>query len=63
MIIDVKLSMSRVGHSTDNGYIEGFWSTLKREAIKENYKYYSTNEYIYNLHLYSKFYNYSRIKL
>ncbi len=55
------LSMSRIGRSTDNGYIEGFWSTLKREAIKEGYKYNVVNEYIYNLKMYQYFYNNNRV--
>ncbi len=51
------LSISRIGSSTDNGYIKGFWSILKREAIKECYKYNVVNEYIYNLKMYQYFYN------
>ncbi|AKX34071.1 transposase [Spiroplasma litorale] len=63
MNFDLNISMSRVGRSTDNGYIEGFWSVLKREAIIENKKYKSIEEYVYNFNLYSKFYNERRIKL
>ncbi len=55
------LSMSRIGRSMDNGYIEGFWSSLKREAIKEGYKYNVVNEYIYNLKMYQYFYNNNRV--
>ncbi len=32
------LGISRIGRSIDNEYIEGFWSTLKSEVIKEDYK-------------------------
>ncbi|WP_339020938.1 DDE-type integrase/transposase/recombinase [Spiroplasma endosymbiont of Atherix ibis] len=63
MWFNFKLSMSRVSRSTDNGYIEGFWSIMKREAIKENYKYIDINEYVLNLKMYESFYNESRIKL
>ncbi len=42
------LSISRVGRSIDNGYIEGFWSTLKNEVIKKGYKCNIVNKYFYN---------------
>ncbi|WP_100254262.1 DDE-type integrase/transposase/recombinase [Spiroplasma clarkii] len=56
-------SMSRIAKSTDNGWIEGFWSVFKRECLKENYCYKGLAEYQLNASLYQKFYNYVRIKL
>ncbi|PPE03949.1 DDE-type integrase/transposase/recombinase [Williamsoniiplasma lucivorax] len=58
-----KPSMSRVGKSTDNGFIEGFWSTLKREALKESHVYTTLDEYSLNLKHYCNFYNNKRITL
>ncbi|PPE05383.1 DDE-type integrase/transposase/recombinase [Williamsoniiplasma lucivorax] len=60
---DLIPSMSRVAKSTDNGYIEGFWSTMKREALKENYVYRSLEEYALNLTHYCNFYNNNRISM
>ncbi|WP_339030756.1 hypothetical protein [Spiroplasma endosymbiont of Cantharis nigra] len=50
--------MSKIVRSMDNGgYTAGFWSTLKREANKEGYKFNILNEYIYNLKMYQYFYS------
>lgn len=54
-------SMSRVGHCTDNGPMEGFWGILKREMYyKHLYK--SHNDLVSALERYLHYYNFERLQ-
>ncbi len=52
-------SMSRVGHCTDNGPMEGFWGILKREMYY-NRKYYTREELVRAITEYMDYYSNNR---
>ena len=55
----MKQSMSRIGHCTDNGPMEGFWGILKREMYY-NRKFQSREELIQAICEYMDYYAYHR---
>ena len=54
-------SMSRVGHCTDNGPMEGFWGILKREMYYKHL-YESRNDLVSALERYLHYYNFERLQ-